>query len=203
MMISSDKLKPLKLDPNERRIWFTSDLHFSHKNIIKFCNRPFKDIEEMNKALIDNWNSVVGEDDIVFNLGDFSYASKKEYMEILCRLKGIHYLIRGNHDRSRNPGIDILKLFYRVEDQMILSIDGYNVILNHYPLLCYGGAYRTNTINLFGHVHSGPNATGKDISRLDMLFPTQYDVGVDNNNYTPVSWERVKEIIEERLINNT
>ena len=63
--------------------------------------------------------------------------------------------------------------------------------LNHYPFLCYGGSYR-GVWQLFGHVHSGPNAEGLDISRLESLFPTQYDVGVDNNDYAPISYREVK-----------
>lgn len=95
-----------------------------------------------------------------------------------------------------------MKLFKRVEHQMILKIDGRTVYLNHYPFLCYGGSWREpeNAIYaLHGHVHSGPNSTGKDCDRLVNLFPYQYDVGVDNNNYFPVSWDRIKEIISEQV----
>ena len=75
---------------------------------------------------------------------------------------------------------------------MHIEVDKQKIYLNHYPFLCYGGAYR-NMWQLFGHVHTSKNNTGKDASRLDMLFPTQYDVGVDNNDFTPVSFELVKE----------
>ena len=66
------------------------------------------------------------------------------------------------------------------------------------PFLCYGGAYK-DTWQLFGHVHTSKNNTGKDASRLNMLFPTQYDVGVDNNNFTPVSFDQVKTIIQKQV----
>ena len=154
----------------------------------------------MNEGLIANWNSVVKDDDIVFDLGDFAFASNSKWKEILGRLKGHHHLILGNHDNSRWPGDKIIELFESVHYQMLLKIDDkYKVILNHYPFLCYAGTYRNPedcVIQLHGHVHEHPGATGKDIERLQYRFPYQYDVGVDNNNYTPVSWEKVKEIIK-------
>lgn len=92
-----EQLKPLKLDSSKQRIFFTSDLHFGHQNILKFCNRPWKTTEEMDEALIKRWNSVVGKDDIVFNLGDFAFAPDRRWKEVLSRLNGHHYLILGNH----------------------------------------------------------------------------------------------------------
>lgn len=81
---------------------------------------------------------------------------------------------------------------------MHIEVDKQKIYLNHYPFLCYGGAYR-NMWQLFEHVHTSKNNTGKDASRLDMLFPTQYDVGVDNNDFTPVSFELVKRIIQKQV----
>ena len=95
-----------------------------------------------------------------------------------------------------------MELFEGVSHQMILKIDGRTVYLNHYPYLCFGGAWRKpeNAVyQLFGHVHSGPNCGGTDTNRLVNLFPYQYDVGVDNNNYTPVSWQQVQEIIQKQV----
>ena len=195
-------LKPLKLNSSEVNIWFTSDLHFGHRNIMKFCNRPWETVEEMDKALINNWNSVVGKNDIVFDLGDFAFASNNKWKYILNQLNGHHYLILGNHDVSRYPGDKTMELFERVEHQMIVKIDDRYVYLNHYPYLCYGGSYRGHdqaVWQLFGHVHSGPNDIGKDHDRLSMLFPYQYDVGIDNNNYYPVSWNQIVDIINNQV----
>lgn len=199
-IINPSKIFELKsLDVN---IFFTSDLHFGHKNIMRFCNRPYNSIEEMDEALINNWNSVVNENDIVFNLGDFAFATNRRWRELLSILKGNHYLIMGNHDYTRYPGDSVMKLFKGVYSQLLLKIDNRYVYLNHFPFLCYGGSYREpyNAVyNLFGHVHSGPNSSGLDTDRLTNLFPYQYDVGVDNNNYTPVSWNKVKEIINKQI----
>ena len=186
----------------EDLIFFTSDLHFGHKNILNFCKRPWETTEEMDEALIANWNSVVPKGGIVFDLGDFAFAPNSRWKEILSRLNGEHYLILGNHDITRYPGHQVMELFAGVYQQLHLKIENKHVILNHYPFLCYGGSYRNPenaTIQLYGHVHSGPNANGKDIERLKRLFPYQYDVGVDNNNYTPVSWKQVKEIINKQV----
>lgn len=204
----SDKVKPFKLTTDLEfgtNIFFTSDLHFGHRNILEFCKRPFNSVEEMDEALIENWNSVVKHNDFVFNLGDFAFAPNWRWVELLGRLNGRHILILGNHDLGRWPGDKVMDLFYRVEQQMILNIDGRSVILNHYPFLCYGGTYRpygTAVWQLHGHVHSSPHDTerrGKDNERLDLRSPYQYDVGVDNNNFTPVSWERIKGIIEYQV----
>lgn len=200
-----EQIKPLKIDSLQQGIYFTSDLHFGHQNILRFCNRPWKTTEEMDEALIANWNSVVGPDDIVFNLGDFAFAPNWRWKEILSRLNGHHYLILGNHDISRFPGEYIMSLFEGVEQQMILKIDGRLVYLNHYPFLCYGGTWRdpkSAVYQLFGHVHSSPNISGKDSDKLVNLFPFQYDVGVDNNNYTPISWKQVEKIIQGQVENN-
>lgn len=188
----------LKLNSSEVNIFFTSDLHFGHKNILKYCNRPWNSVEEMDEGLIQNWNNTVGKDDIIFNLGDFAFASNQRWRELISRLNGKHYLILGNHDEIRYPGDFILGLFEGVCPELTLNIDGRYVYLHHYPYLCYGGAWRNpdNAVyQLFGHVHSGPNSSGKDSDRLIHLFPYQYDVGVDNNDYKPVSWHQVKEII--------
>lgn len=198
-------IEPLKFNSSEVNIWFTSDTHFNHNNIIRFCNRPWNTVEEMDKALIENWNSVVKPDDIVFHLGDFAFAPNSKWKTLLQALNGKIYLIVGNHDEIRYPGHQIFDMFEGVASQLVLTIDGRYVYLNHYPFLCYGGTYRGENqavIQLYGHVHSGPRYEGKDTSRLEMTFPYQYDVGVDNNNYTPVSWSQIKEIIAKQVQND-
>lgn len=88
---------------------------------------------------------------------------------------------------------DICHFFDMVVPQLQIEIEDTSIYLNHYPFLCYGGR---GVWQLFGHVHSGPGADGLDISRLRVLLPTQYDVGVDNNNFTPISYREVKNKIE-------
>ena len=179
-------------------LFFTSDTHFYHEAIIKFCNRPFESVEEMNETLIRNWNETVPEDGTVFHLGDFAFGGWKEWMSVYNRLNGKIYLVLGNHD-IKNAKQGFMDRFEHVSQQMSISVDGQKIILNHNPFLCYGGAYN-GAWQLFGHVHSGPRSkTGKGIPRLGMLFPTQYDVGVDNNEFRPVAFEELKTIIQKRI----
>lgn len=194
--MKNNYIKPIKFDSSKTNIWFTSDTHFYHKNIIKYCYRPFNSVEEMNQSLIDNWNNVVKENDIVFHLGDFAFDKWKS---IINQLNGKIYLIVGNHDEIKYPGHKIFDLFEGVYNQLYIQIDNQWIYLNHYPFLCYGGSYKNKPVwQLYGHVHSGPNCNGKDDCRLKITFPYQYDVGVDNNNYTPVSYNQIKEIINNK-----
>lgn len=186
--------KKIKYSPDHT--FFTSDTHFGHANIIRFCNRPFQNVEEMNEVLIENWNKVVSKDDTVFHLGDFAFGGSSVWNSIIPRLNGHINLIIGNHDR-KNLRQGYMLYFDMVVPQLQIEIEDNSIYLNHYPFLCYGGSYR-GVWQLFGHVHSGPQADGLDISRLRVLLPTQYDVGVDNNNFTPISYREVKEKIESQ-----
>jgi len=179
-------------------LWFTSDTHFGHENIIRFCNRPFKNAAEMNAELIRRWNQAVPEDGVIFHLGDFAHGNASLWNDILSRLHGTKYLILGNHDmKSLRQGY--MKWFQEISQQMTIRVGGQRIVLNHNPFLCYGGSYR-DVWQLFGHVHSGPAShTGLDHPRLKMLFPLQYDVGVDNNDYRPVSFAEVKTKIDAQV----
>ena len=154
---------------NAEHTFFTSDTHFNHANIIRFCNRPFIDVAQMNETLIANWNKVVGEDDTVFHLGDF-------------------WNIRQG----------FIQRFEHVSMQMHIEIGKQKIYLCHYPFLCFEGGYK-EVWQLFGHVHTRKNNTGNDAERLQFLYPTQYDVGVDNNGFTPVSFGQVKRIIDKQI----
>lgn len=187
----------------ESGIFFTSDTHFGHSKIIDYCKRPFSSIEEHDKALIQNWNNTVGQDDTVFHLGDFAYGNSQFIANIIKQLNGNIILIKGNHDlKNMNP--ILYNMFSDVVYQARILIDKQTVYLNHFPFLCFAhgdiNLYKNNyNIQLFGHVHSGPLTSSKDVSRLNILFPTQYDVGIDNNNYTPISWADVKNKIKQQI----
>ena len=107
---------------NGSGVFFTSDTHFNHTNIIRFCSRPFKDVEHMNETLIANWNRVVGPDNIVFHLGDFCLGGSAEWTKILKRLNGKIYLIAGNHD-MKNLRQNYTKYFELITMQMYIEVD--------------------------------------------------------------------------------
>lgn len=198
-----DKKKFDFIFPSGDNIYFTSDTHFHHENILKFCNRPFSDIQEMDNKLVENWNSVVSEDSLVFHLGDFAWGGYNAWKHVRDRLNGEIILIKGNHEEKNMTQTAERELFSLVAYQVKIRVEDRAVYLNHYPFLTYAGVYRIEkdmVWQLYGHTHSGPlSSNGKDMSRLEMAFPTQYDVGVDNNSFRPISWNSVKEIINAQV----
>lgn len=135
-------------------IYYISDLHFYHTNILKMCNRPFENIEEMNDKLIENWNKKVGEEDTIYFLGDFSFKSNQNKAnEILKQLNGKKYFIKGNHDKSTwLQKIKELGLIEDYFDYKEIEDNGRRVILCHYPLHSWNALYR-GSYHLYGHVH--------------------------------------------------
>ena len=132
--------------------YYISDLHFGHKNIITYDNRPYFNIKEMDLDLIKKWNSVVTEEDEVYILGDISWWNKKMTEDIINQLKGKKYLIKGNHDVFMNSDIPS-NIFQWVKDYAEIQDGGKTIILSHYPIPCYKNMYH-GTYHLFGHVHN-------------------------------------------------
>ena len=182
------------------RVFFTSDTHFTEEKIIRYRPR-FSSVKEMDECIIQRWNEVVPPDGIVFHLGDFSDTPIDNITRIARQLNGTIYLVPGNHDNSIQS-----KHLYRegngiiicLEHQKCLQYKCTRIIMSHYPLLCYPRCYSGNAWQLFGHVHMGAAVPGNDTPRLQYLLPFQYDVGVDNNDYRPISLRQVKEIMEQR-----
>lgn len=166
-------------------IYFSSDLHLGHKNIIRLCNRPYKHLHEMNEGIIDNFNSIVNKDDTVYLLGDIIWGGVNWATTCLNRLNGKLVLIRGNHDKGT---LKVPERFESIHNLHETSIDGQRVIMCHYPMLEWAGSYR-RAIHLFGHSHGNLNKKywGKGTGR--------YDVGVDSNNYKPITLKQVKDIL--------
>ena len=175
--------------PDATKVFFTSDTHFGHANVLKYCNRPWGNVEAMNDGLINNWNSKVGPTDTIFHLGDFAFGGSTLWHSLLGRLNGRIHLIVGNHD-IKNLREGYMRLFESVYLEQIIKVEGKTIILNHCPLLCYSGDHE-NVYQLYGHVHSGPKSTSRDVPKLSVLSKNQYDVGVDNNDYYPVSFAEI------------
>ena len=196
---------PRKLEYTEeegKKMFFTSDSHWRHENIIKYCGRPFSSVDEMDEELIRRWNEKVPKDGVVWHLGDVGFAHPQIINDILDRLNGTINLVIGNHDWRRVLSQHSSR-FNIIAQQVSMKIGKQHIVLNHYPFLCFSGAYRglDSTWQLFGHVHTSKTCNmGLDQKRMVHLFPTQYDVGVDNNDYAPISFEEVKKIITERQL---
>lgn len=199
-----DKRFIFKTSENQN-IFFTSDTHFCHKNIINFCNRPFSDLQEMHREITRMWNETVRSSDIVFILGDIIFGGANAYEEILPQLNGKKYLILGNHD-YKNFSLNKHKYFEGVYDKMFIAVDNQEIILNHEPLLCFGGQTNNKIWHLFGHVHTTKNVnpiTSCDTERMrSMATLTMYDVGMDFNDYKPISFSHIKKIIEGQIKTN-
>ena len=133
--------------------WVISDTHFNHANIIRYCDRPFNSVEQMNEELIKRWNNTVAKDDIVYHLGDFAFGNKEQLASILMRLNGRIRLIMGNHDHKKwkdylECGCD------RVYEGPII-LDNW-AILSHHPHFVN---LQMPYINIYGHVHDDSNHT--------------------------------------------
>ena len=175
-------------------IWFSSDFHFGHSNIIKYCNRPFETTDEMNEAMIDNWNRVVRPEDQGYILGDFAFCSPDKAANIARRLHGKKYLILGNHDRKKTLAA-IEPFFEWVNDTYLLTVQDRNnkygnqqIWLSHYAHLCWP-EMSYGSFHLFGHSHG----------KCPVPFTSKaMDVGVDSNNFYPVSYDQIKLYMSQR-----
>jgi calcineurin-like phosphoesterase family protein len=132
--------------------FYISDLHFGHANVIKFDNRPFITIEEMDTTLIKNWNETVGTNDNIYILGDFCWGKGEQWVKLLSQLRGNKYLIAGNHD-IKNPSAEVRRYFQDWKDYKEVNDNGRRVILCHYPIPFYKSDYSETSFMLYGHVH--------------------------------------------------
>ncbi len=133
------------------RIWLTSDLHFYHTNVLKFqsSTRPFESIEDMNEAIIEHWNSVVSNDDVVIDLGDMFFAPRAQCETILKRLKGTIIHLAGNHSNVLRNQLWNNQCY----DHFEFSCDGNLIVLNHYPMRVWNRSHYSNSFHFFGHCH--------------------------------------------------
>jgi calcineurin-like phosphoesterase family protein len=132
--------------------YYISDLHLGHANVIRFDNRPFADVDEMNRILIERWNTAVSTADTVYILGDFCWLREPFWPAFLEQLSGQKVLIRGNHD-PRQFSSEVKKFFQDIREYMELVDNGKRVILCHYPIPFHKAAYNPDCWMLYGHVH--------------------------------------------------
>ena len=150
------------------RVFVISDTHFNHTNIIKYCNRPFSSVEEMNNTIIDNWNKVVKPEDYVIHCGDFCLGKIEVLKDIVHKLNGHKILVKGNHDHNTNTQYKDAGFEQVYGEKVIFSIKGRNICFSHHK-------QDTPYLNLYGHVHDKPEDDDTHIC-----------VCVELHNYTPV-----------------
>jgi len=189
-------------------IYFISDTHFGHANIIKYTDRPFQSVEEMDETLIYNWNSIVKKGDTVYHLGDFCLGSLDTFLKYIKRLNGNINILR-NADHHDKRWIDYFDLggdddYLNYEFEITKTKDDLNLLdpiydlksKNNHIVLCHFPIYYWNkkhylSYHLYGHIH-----------RTDFNIPNSplsMNVSVENINYTPISIERVIEIMDSRI----
>lgn len=158
-----------------------SDMHFGHNEIILYENRPFKDIEEMDKFIIENWNKTVEKDDRVFILGDVSFYNKEETTNIINLLNGYKILILGNHDKDK-----AVTWWQEVGMDQVIE---YPIIFEGFYMLSHEPLYISKNMpymNIHGHIHH--------LKYDDSQF---FNVSVECINYTPISFEKIKASVKK------
>jgi calcineurin-like phosphoesterase family protein len=170
-------------------IWFTSDLHLCHQQEFLWKPRGFNSVEEMNEALVENWNSVVKNEDEVWLLGDLMLNDDERGIELLKQLNGCINIIRGNHDTNNRIGMyKLLPNVCSIENSIWIKRGGYKFYLSHYPSLCANfddnKPLRAKTINLCGHAHTKNRYE-------DWARGLIYHVEVDAHDNKPVSLEEI------------
>ncbi len=167
-------------------IYFTSDTHFHHANIIKYCNRPFSSTEEMNEVLIKNWNDTVKPEDTVYHLGDFCFARDiYAHSKILSSLNGTKHLVYGNHDKSLRTVHEFTRHFASLSDILEIRHHNTKIVLCHFSMRVWDKSHH-GSWHLFGHSHGSLPPFGKSV-----------DVGVDsasitgNAEYRPFSFDEI------------
>lgn len=167
-----------------KMVYFTSDLHLGHAGIIKMQNRPFRNVEEMNRILLGNYNAVVQKNDTVYILGDICHHMLVEQAnEQIGKMKGKKILVKGNHDKGYDE-----TLFEEICDFKTVSLNGMYFALMHYPMLSWPKK-NSGSIQLHGHIHAREEYNKQN--KEDGI--RRFDVGVDANHYYPVS---VKQIMD-------
>lgn len=181
------------------RVWFSSDHHFGHKNILDYSGRPWENVDDMNAGLIERWNSRIAPGDAVYHLGDFCLTKKLDLVdEWLGQLNGEIRLVKGNHDlwtRNSHKLQNSHKIkWIRDYAERTFTVDGikHKLILMHFPLLFWHGSHY-GSIHLHGHSHGGANDLNIGLRRMD--------IGVDCQDWYPVSLDEVVEKLGDLEVN--
>lgn len=198
--------------------WFTSDHHFGHENIIKFQNRPFNSVEEMDEAMITFWNLVVSPTDTVYHLGDFTLLGIEEFIRYRSRLNGRIAFVYGGHDQKWVRDYSKLSFYPEIWNRttlypqlMDIKINKKYITLCHYPLFSWEKSHY-GSYHLHGHIHFNDpkieyscdalpklSVSGEKSSTSGRNFKQgkRFNVNVEGNDFYPYSFEEILKIFEE------
>lgn len=173
-------------------IYFTSDTHFGHRHAIKFDNRPFSSVEEMDQVMMDKWNAKVQPEDTVYVLGDVSWHSEERSCELVNSLHGQKILVRGNHDRVHGRFKNCFEKIVQYEE--IVLPQGRHVVLCHYPILFFNRRHYGSYM-FYGHVHNSQEyaLVEQQRAQIESLgHPCNaFNVGVMVQGYEPVTFDEI------------
>ena len=167
-------------------IFYTADLHFGHKNIIRSDQRPFFNVSDMDESLIRLWNDKVSDKDTVYIIGDFCYRNERPAEWYLKQLKGKKHLVIGNHDEPILQDKKALSYFVTVNNIVEIKDEAKRVVLCHYPLAEWDGFYR-GSFHVYGHIHGNRNHTYEIMSGIEGA----YNAGCMINHYAPATFDEL------------
>lgn len=178
----------------EMKTWLTADLHFGHKNIMKFCPvtraRFNDDVDYMNNAMVEEWNAKVDPNDTVYILGDVAFMSGSDAGRLTKRLNGKKILIAGNHDRKTLKDETFRSAFVEIHTYLDIKYDGHKIVMFHYPIAEWDQMHH-GSLHFHGHLHGG--TSGLESYRV-------LDVAMDATGEIVISMERAINMIKDNVI---
>lgn len=179
-------MKSIRIEHDPKKVFFTSDTHYGHANIIKYCNRPYVSPVEMDADLIAKHNAKVPEDGLLFHMGDYSLSGLNNARAVRRQLNGEVILIKGNHEK------DALALgkeaFTNIYDVALISIEGQRIWLSHYAHRVWPASHQ-GSWHLYGHTHN---------TLPDLADSLSIDCGVDAHKFEPLSFYELKAIMAKK-----
>ena len=165
------------------KTFITSDLHWGHRNIMKFCPQSrarFRDdLDYMNEQMVKEWNDLIEPNDLVYILGDVAFLPAQKAAEYMDRLNGVKILVEGNHDRKTLMDVNFRNSFVEVHKYLDITYDGHKCVMFHYPIAEWDQMHR-GALHFHGHLHGG--VSGMEEYR-------SLDVGMDATGMIAISME--------------
>lgn len=180
------------------KIYYISDTHLGDQRVFNKCSRPFKDLDELERTVVRNWNAKVKEDDVVYVLGDIAEDDYIRAIDVYKNLNGHKHLIVGNHDLKRLNDIETSGVFESVKFMDLIEDNGRKVCICHYPVMDWMEFSRGGYL-VYGHIHNKTEKNDIAYKQMKEYFKDKlaFNAGVDVTNFEPVTLDemiRLKEM---------